>query len=147
MKLELEDGTVIDQPNDQEIETALATLDMEGNRFAILSQDPLTYIQTFGLMLEYQEGDTDHHYRAVGPVAQGQFGQIVSAFQKYAKGDPSWKDDFEWEQEHINSATATGIGWAIVVIGGLVLLAILVALCLNIRQPCAREPHNSVFKF
>lgn len=114
MKLELEDGTTISQPSDQDIEVSLARLDGRRSSFAILNRDAMTYIQTAGTYesgyeLEYQDEDTEHHYRAIGSVDHE---QVVSAFQRYAKGDPSWKDDFTWERVEIKSAAGGCAGIA-----------------------------------
>lgn len=124
MKLELEDGTAISQPSDQDIEVSLARLDGRRNSFASLNRDAMTYIQTAGKYesgydLEYQDEDTEHHYRAVGSATHE---QVVSAFQRYAKGDPSWKDEFAWERLEL-SPTA-GSGCAGIAILAFMLLAI-----------------------
>ena len=46
MRLELEDGTVFEQPSEDDIDQALDTLVRNDNSYAILSQDEMTYIQT-----------------------------------------------------------------------------------------------------
>jgi hypothetical protein len=124
MNLEVEDGTSIGQPSDQDIEVSLARLDGSRISFATLSRDPMTYIQTAGTYesgydLEYQDEDTEHHYRAVGSVT---YDQVVSAFQRYAKGDPSWKDDFKWERQEFSRPG--GSGCAGITVLGFMLMAI-----------------------
>ena len=123
MKLEVEDETPITQPSDQDIEVWLARLDGKRCGFASLNRDAMTYIQTAGTYesgfdLEYQDEDTEHHYRAIDPADHE---QVVSAFQRYAKGDPSWKDGFTWERVEIKSATGGCAGIAVL---GFVLLAL-----------------------
>ena len=116
MKLETEDGTPISQPSDQDIEVSLARLDGKRSSFAILNRDAMTYIQTAGTyesgyVLEYQDKDIEHHYRALGSVTHE---EVVLAFQRYAKGDPSWKGDFEWERQEISPAVGPGCAGAAV---------------------------------
>jgi hypothetical protein len=99
LELTLESGKTITNPSDEEIARLLPAED-----FAILSDGPdsLTYVQfakckeRWELMLEYQVASRDNHFRAVD--ADLTMRRIVAAFQKYAKGDASWKCDFQWEQ-------------------------------------------------
>jgi hypothetical protein len=98
LQLFLESGRTIMNPSNEEIARLVPA-----EEFAILSDGPdsLTYLQfareqPWNLMLEYQVDSLDNHFRAVG--AELTMGQIVAAFQKYAKGDDSWKTDFQWEQ-------------------------------------------------
>lgn len=101
MKLELESGTVIDDPTEVEIRESI-----EGEGFAILGEDPLTYIQcathaeTLGeYILEYQDGSLERHFRAVDePVT---LDRVLSAFTRYLDKDASWKTDFQWELEDL----------------------------------------------
>ena len=44
----------------------------------------------------YQEGSIDHHYAAVHPGIP--IAAIVDVFEKYLRGDASWKSAFEWEK-------------------------------------------------
>ncbi len=99
MKLELENAPAVTNPDEDTIRTSLACVD----GFAILSRDEMTYIQTFGsaedgFSLEYQEGDTDSHYRCTDDLS---FGQVTQAFLSYAKGTGSWKTALQWQKEDI----------------------------------------------
>jgi hypothetical protein len=47
----------------------------------------------------------EHHYRAVGSATHD---QVVSALQRYAKGDPSWKDEFTWERLELSPTARSG---------------------------------------
>ena len=110
MKLELEDGTVIERPSEHDIEQALDTLGRHGNSFAILSQEMMTYVQTAGARdsgydLEYQEEDTEHHYRVPELVSHD---AVVSVFKRYARGDDSWKTEFAWERKEVGSGGSSG---------------------------------------
>ncbi|MDR3639663.1 MAG: hypothetical protein P4L84_38035 [Isosphaeraceae bacterium] len=69
----------------------------------ILSAGELTYIQFAwrtlpprGLVLEYQDGSMEQHYRgAMGPYDAE---TCISAMVKYLRGDPSWHTDIRvWE--------------------------------------------------
>lgn len=98
MQLSLESGRTITSPSDEEIARLLPA-----EEFAILSDGPdsCTYLQfakekPWKLMLEHQFDSLDNHFQAVG--AELTMGRIVAAFQKYAKGDASWRSDFQWEQ-------------------------------------------------
>jgi len=98
LQLSLESGRTVTNPSDEEIARLVPA-----EEFAILSDGPdsCTYLQfakeqPWNLMLEYQVDSLNNHFRAVG--AELTMGQIVAAFQKYAKGDASWKSGFQWEQ-------------------------------------------------
>lgn len=94
MKLELESGAIIDP-------VAVADLErIEDEEFAILSQTEFTYLQCAcdgpdEYILEYQEGSVAEHFAASD--APFTFAEIHAAFVKYLEGDPSWKQDFQWE--------------------------------------------------
>ena len=110
MRLELEDGTVFEQPSEDDIDQALDTLVRNDNSYAILSQDEMTYIQTSASPdadydLEYQAGETEHHYRVSEPVP---YYKVVAAFKRYAKNDPAWKTEYKWERQTIGSADGSG---------------------------------------
>ena len=64
---------------------------------SFLGQDQVTYVQTAGTKedgyaLEYQQGDLDHHYRISEWVS---YDQVLSVFKRYAKGDETWKTEFD----------------------------------------------------
>jgi hypothetical protein len=46
--------------------------------------------------LEYQDGSLVKHYRATDKLMT--LDQVLSAFLKYMRGDPSWRTDFGWEK-------------------------------------------------
>lgn len=101
MKLELENGQTIQDPNTLEIEDHLRTLDGESNGYAILSQSELSYMQAAGgcetgLTVEYQDGSTDQHYSSAAGGAS--LHDVVEAFRAYAVSDDRWKTMFEWEK-------------------------------------------------
>jgi len=99
LRLILENGTVVSDPNDGELADALATLDCQHYNFAILERSGPIYIQvacneTEGFMLEFQEGDCDNHYQV---TEQASLRQVVKAFKQYAHNELSWKADFTWK--------------------------------------------------
>ena len=99
MKLELESGDVYEDVTEADIVEAIKD---EG--FAILGDDPMTYIQCakrpeapFDYVLEYQEGSIKRHFTAVdAPVTME---RVLSAFSRYLRKDASWKRDFQWQKD------------------------------------------------
>lgn len=71
--------------------------------YTILSRTPRTFIQCcinddppYGFTVEYQAGSVDKHYIATDePIA---LKRVITAFSKYLRGDPSWRQCFEWIQ-------------------------------------------------
>jgi len=100
VRLELEDGTVIDNPNGSEIADALRRLDQDDNTFAILVRTEMTYMQTAttdgGFVLEHQVEGLGQHYRCVERDLSME--RVVDAFISYAQGTGDWRRDFEWER-------------------------------------------------
>ncbi len=97
-RLELADGTILRSPSSWEISESLRSLEPEENNFAILATADEVYIQTAtdeidSWVLEYRDGSADRHFGAsVSDVER-----IISAFTRYAEGDRSWLEDFQWE--------------------------------------------------
>ncbi|MEK6235169.1 MAG: hypothetical protein N2C14_10675 [Planctomycetales bacterium] len=115
LRLMLENGTLIENPTDEAIKTALYTLVPDANAFAVLERvtpgedftsledstvglDPLSsfYLQTLavghGFTLEYQEGPIDSRYQCKGL----RLAEVIQAFQAYAQGHRHWKRQFAW---------------------------------------------------
>ena len=95
MELTLESGRVIADPEEDDIQASIG-----GEEFAILGPDADTYIQCAQqgdeYILEYQDGSPDRHYMAAdGPIA---LDQVIAAFVKYLREDPTWQSDFRWER-------------------------------------------------
>jgi hypothetical protein len=100
MQLILESGTTIENPSDEDIARSLPA-----EEFAILSDghDSHTYLQVgecneppWDLMVEYQVDSLANHFRAVNTPLTKE--AVIIAFQKYARGDASWRSDFQWER-------------------------------------------------
>jgi hypothetical protein len=100
LELTLESGRVVPDPTEDDIRSSIG-----GEEFAILGDEPDTYIQCaeqpeppYGYILEYQDGSTDRHYQAAGPVT---LDQVIAAFHKYLRRDSSWRSDFRWERKDL----------------------------------------------
>ena len=98
MDLTLESGAVIRDATEQDIRGRI-----EGEEFAILAADDDTYLQCAkqndepsDYVLEFQEGDLGHHYRAVDDAVP--LDRVIVTFIKYLRGDESWQSDFEWQR-------------------------------------------------
>jgi len=95
VRIEFESGRVKDNPKRRDLDR------IGDEEYAILSRSSLHFIQCcamddppWGFVLEYQDGSTDDHYRALGgPI---DLHRIVAAFAKYLARDPSWQQDFRW---------------------------------------------------
>ena len=98
MDLTLESGAVIRDATELDIRGRI-----EGEEFAILAADDDTYLQCAkqndepsDYVLEFQEGDLGHHYRAVDDAVP--LDRVIVTFIKYLRGDESWQSDFEWQR-------------------------------------------------
>jgi hypothetical protein len=97
MDLKLESGRLIHPATESDLAC------IEGEKFAILS-DGKAFIQCHvrrdespnDYELEFQDGSWDRHYRAADE--QITLNRVLPAFQKYLRGDASWRTDFRWEK-------------------------------------------------
>ena len=111
-RLELEGRPPIENPDSAAIEDALARVGTEGSTFATLSRDDVSYIQTAialgeGFLLEYQEGSLEAHFRCPQILPRE---RVVEAFQKYARGDESWRAPLAWEKQDLVAGPAKAGG-------------------------------------
>jgi hypothetical protein len=96
MDLALESGLVV-----ADAEEADLLLYIEGEAFAILSVNDVTYIQcalckdpSSGYVLEYQDGSVDRHYEALdGPY---ELEDVLNTFISYLNKDSAWRSNFRW---------------------------------------------------
>lgn len=100
MKLELETGPTVKNPDAAIISKSLAA----ARGFVILSQNKLTYIQASGstkdgFWLEYQDGDTDKHFRCPDRLSLEQATRI---FVSYVQTDDGWKASVPWVSASLN---------------------------------------------
>lgn len=116
MILGLESGKIIKDPKYEDFPSVLSELENETSLYAILESNTGEFIQTTGNKIdgynvEYQEGGIEKHYQLGSSFT---LEQVVSIFQKYAKGGNSWKEDyammsnklssvFEFSDEDLNS--------------------------------------------
>ena len=91
--------TRFDDPDPATIAKVLAELDGDRHVLATLGESDLTYLQVTGggpagLQLEFQDGSLDRHYRSKNPDQP--LALVTDLFQRYARGDQSWRDEVEW---------------------------------------------------
>jgi hypothetical protein len=91
----------IQNPTEQDLRTWIEKIAANEWDLAILYKDDDSYVQTAGgikkgtLMLEYQDGSIDEHYRATGyPTTE----DVIAAFTAYLRGDGWWEGQFIWER-------------------------------------------------
>lgn len=97
MKLILENGTEIPNPDSQMLEKAVQQIDAVDNTYVILMAHEDAYIQAAfeepGLYaLEYRETEGSDFGSEILATQE----QVIHALQRYAKSDRSWKEDFRW---------------------------------------------------
>ena len=91
--------TRFDDPDPATIAKILAALDGDRHVLATLGDSDLTYLQASGgvrsgLTLEFQDGSLDRHYRS--GTADLSLEVVIDVFQRYARGDQSWREGVEW---------------------------------------------------
>ncbi|WP_442483218.1 hypothetical protein [Aeoliella sp. SH292] len=128
MHLETEAGTKFSSPSAGDIRHAIDTLDVDESTYAILTRSPQTYMQTMrledGFELEYQDGDTDHHYQADRLLTAE---EVIAAMDSYAADDPQWKTMFVWQKLDLSATSPAkkGCAGAVLLVGGAATLAVL----------------------
>jgi len=120
--------TRFDDPDAATIASVLGGLDGRLNVMATLAHSERRYLQATGsaaagLALEYQEDSLDRHFRSRGPVLA--LGPATEVFDKYARGDESWRQAVEWERVPF---VPVRIPWYSTWIGLTVILLVLVIL-------------------
>ncbi len=127
--------TRFDDPDAATIAKVLSLLDGELHVLATLAHSELTYLQAsgsvpVGFALEHQEGSLDRHYRSRTPILS--LGLVTDIFQKYARGDESWRDGAEWE--HV-AFVPPKIPWFSTWVGLAILLLIVISLIWFLHDP------------
>ena len=90
----------IQNPTESDIRREVYALDTNKDEaFLILGPTDMTYIQATGdrkhdFIVEYQDSDVGHHYRAKRKLTTD---QIVTALVSYSIGSEAWKRAAEWE--------------------------------------------------
>jgi len=104
--LELENGKIIKEPKQGDFPKAFKELESDTSLYAILESNNGYFIQTTGnkkdgYKIEYQEGSLEKHYQLGKRFT---IEQVISVFQNYARGDNSWKENFEIPSNKLSSA-------------------------------------------
>lgn len=96
-------GGKVVNPNDEQIREALSALDVgrDGVGWAILGRSDMTYLQVSGdkasgFDMEYQVGDTAHHYRAAREDFE--LKDVVQALAGYRDGTNDWSVYGDWDR-------------------------------------------------
>ena len=88
-------------PTQNDIRREVYALDTSRDEaFLILGTTDMTYIQTTGdrahdFIVEYQESDAKHHYRAKRKLTADEIANVLIA---YSSGSDFWKHTAEWER-------------------------------------------------
>ncbi len=101
MELRVNGKLISANPDAQIIARSLRDLTGEGDSFAILSKDKMSYIQTSGsplegFILEYQDGSLDQHFQCLSESLDLE--KVTKAFAFYLQEDQKLKTDFTWEK-------------------------------------------------
>jgi hypothetical protein len=101
VKLELENGCLVESPSPKDIERELRTLKESGNSYAILSKDKDHFLQTAvdtpdRFELEFNGGRGMAGLRQAAD-ASIPLQRVIGAFQDYAAGGEGWRHSFRWE--------------------------------------------------
>ena len=83
-------------PNDNDIANIFSMIADESDSWMILGKSEMTFMQTDGTALEYQEGSLDSHYYC--PDANLSPEKMIQALKSYARGDNWWKQAITWEK-------------------------------------------------
>src|SRR5262245_28601259 len=108
--------TRFDDPDPATIAKVLAALDGDRHVLATLGESDLTYLQVTGggpagLALEFQDGSLDRHYRSKNPDQS--LALLTDLFQRYARGDQSWRDEVEDRKSTRLNSSHLGISYAV----------------------------------
>lgn len=121
MKLEFESGRSFESPTPSQIAGGLADMGDDNGSFAILSNGD-DFIQAAGagsgFVVEYREGD-----KLYQSASQSEpLSKVMEAFQKYARGDGSWRSDFRWVEREFSPKSGC-LGAVLLFVGSAAVLA------------------------
>jgi hypothetical protein len=120
--------TAYDAPGADTIAGVLRSLDGGRISLATLGRSETDYVQAHGSVaagftLEYQQGSVATRHRSRESASLEQAARV---FQRYADGDPAWREGIQWETERVEVPrtgwTGTWIGFAALVLGIAVLV-------------------------
>ncbi len=83
-------------PNDNDIVNIFSMIADESESWMVLARTEKTYMQTDGIILEYQEGSLDDHYYC--PDSNLSQVKMIQALISYARGDDWWKQTIIWKK-------------------------------------------------
>lgn len=101
MNLQLEDGTALDDPGDEDILALLDFLRVPGNTFAVLTHEPWHFLRAerdprYRFVLRWCEGTPEERFRSESEELE--LPEVQAAFRAYAQrgeGDPGNEGDKE----------------------------------------------------
>ena len=122
--------TAYDAPDADTIIMVLRSLDGGRISLATLGRSETDYVQAHGSVaggftLEYQERSVDARYRS---RERAPLEAVARVFQRYAAGDPGWREGVAWEAERVEilqsrwSGTWLGFAALVLVVAGLIWL-------------------------
>lgn len=114
LKLELADKTIVENPTEEDIISALKSLSTRKNSFAILSENRSKYIQVSknlmsGYYVEYMEKSAENHYKAIIDCLSLDF--VIRLFQTYLQEGDKWKSMIEWRLIPPNGSRSQFLNW------------------------------------
>lgn len=104
MELNVNGNLFAAEATEEDIHLGLVQLTGDGDSFAILGVDEMTYIQTSGwpqagFDLEYQAGSVEEHFRCTD--ANVSLDMVRQAFNAYLSEDDSYLSSCKWERIEI----------------------------------------------
>ena len=102
--------TGFERPDDATIAKVLASLDGGRNVLATLGPADESYVQAHGSVqtgfgVDLQEGSLARRFRTKNRSLP--LSWVTEVFQRYAKGDLSWRQEVEWETDEVRLPVAT----------------------------------------
>jgi len=131
MRLETENGPVLENPSAEQLRETLVSLGGAAGSFAILTRqdEPLAYLQTSGekdsFFVEYREGDKQ--FRAANESLTLE--ETAAIFQDYLAGGSRWLNLVEWTED-AEEVAGSEPRWVVPVLFGVVLLLVIAGICL-----------------
>lgn len=102
MKIELEDGTVLEQPSSRDVAAALDFLRTPACSWARLSRGDWSFLRarrdaSQGYRLELGEGSPEERYRTVSQDLS--LDEVKAAFRAFCAEEPGWKEELIWQPD------------------------------------------------
>lgn len=105
MILRLEDGTVLEEPGQEEIAALLDFLRAPGNTFAVLTLGEWTFLRAerdpvHRFTLRRCAGEPEERFRTVSDRLDLE--AVRTAFLACARRDPSWWEELDWQPDYFS---------------------------------------------